>query len=187
MTVTQKYMYHPYQMYRYTSTLGTCTFRSAPIIRKASKGADILSDTVTSRELVKQVPPSSQGLRLWGAPQSPRERRIMSENKKIINIRVTAAEKRKLESMAAYCGLSLSEYLRKSGLGFVPRTALGDDFYQCYYRLCDLCNLKLSPDVEAELLYLIDDIREELMLPGKRNKKEVLAWLQQASGPSRDN
>ena len=89
--------------------------------------------------------------------------------------------------MAAYCGLSLSEYLRKLGLGFIPRSALGDDFYQCYYRLCDLCNRELSPDVEAELLYLIDDIREELMLPGKLNKKEVAVWLQQASGPSKDS
>ena len=111
----------------------------------------------------------------------------MTENKKLINIRVTAAEKRKLESMAAYCGLSLSEYLRKLGLGFVPRPALGEDFYQCYYRLCDLCNRDLSEDAEAELLYLIDDIREELTLPGKRNMKEVAAWLQQASGPSRDS
>lgn len=111
----------------------------------------------------------------------------MSENKKIINIRVTAREKEKLESMAAYCGLSLSEYLRKLGLGFESRPALEDDFYQCYYRLCDLCNRELSPDVEAELLYLIDDIREELMLPGKLNRKEVAAWLQQASGPSKDS
>ena len=111
----------------------------------------------------------------------------MSVNKKLINIRVTEAEKRKLESMAAYCGLSLSEYLRKLGLGFEPRPALGEDFYQCYYRLCDLCNRELSEDAEAELLYLIDDIREALILPGKRNRKEVASWLQQASGPSKED
>lgn len=111
----------------------------------------------------------------------------MSENKKIINIRVTKKEKEKLEGLAVYCSLSLSEYLRKLGLGFEPRPALSDDFYQCYYRLCDLCNRDLSPDTEAELLYLIDDIREELILPGKLNKKEVAAWLQQASGPSKDS
>ena len=97
----------------------------------------------------------------------------MTENKKLINIRVTAAEKRKLESMAAYCGLSLSEYLRKLGQGFEPRPALNDEFYQFYYRLCDLCNRDLSEDAEAELLYLIDDIREELMLPGKKSRKEI--------------
>ena len=92
-----------------------------------------------------------------------------------------------LTPMAAYCGLSLSEYLCKVGLGFELRPALGDDFYDCYYRLCELCNRELSEDVEAELLYLIDDIRGELMLPGKRNRKEVAAWQQQASGPSRDS
>ena len=109
----------------------------------------------------------------------------MKENKKLINIRVTEKDKSKLEKLAAYCGLSLSEYLRKLGLGFEPRPSLGDDFYDCYYRLCELCNRDLSEDVEAELLYLIDDIREELMLPGKRNRREVAAWLQQASGPSK--
>ena len=111
----------------------------------------------------------------------------MKENKKLINIRVTEKEKFKLENLAAYCGLSLSEYLRKVGLGFEPRPALGDDFYDCYYRLCELCNRELSEDVEAELLYLIDDIREELMLPGKNSRKEVATWLQQASGPSKDS
>ena len=111
----------------------------------------------------------------------------MKENKKLINIRVTEKEKFKLENLAAYCGLSLSEYLRKVGLGFIPRPALGDNFYDCYYRLCDLCNRELSEAVEAELLYLIDDIREELMLPGKRNRREVAVWLQQASGLSKDS
>ena len=34
-----------------------------------------------------------------------------------INVRVTAAEKEKLSENAFYCGLSLSEYLRRLGLG----------------------------------------------------------------------
>ena len=33
-----------------------------------------------------------------------------------INVRVTAAEKEKLSENAFYCGLSLSEYLRRLGL-----------------------------------------------------------------------
>ena len=111
----------------------------------------------------------------------------MPENKKLINIRVSAKEKERLEELAAYCGLSLSEYLRKCGLGFEPRPALDADFYQCYYRLCDLCNRELSEDTEAELLCLIDDIREELMLPGKKSRKEVALWLQQASGQSKEH
>ncbi len=34
-----------------------------------------------------------------------------------INVRVTAKEKEKLSENANYCGLSLSDYLRKLGLG----------------------------------------------------------------------
>lgn len=34
-----------------------------------------------------------------------------------INVRVTAAEKEKLRENAFYCGFSLSEYLRRLGLG----------------------------------------------------------------------
>ena len=34
-----------------------------------------------------------------------------------INVRVTPAEKEKLSENAYYCGLSLSEYLRRLGLG----------------------------------------------------------------------
>ena len=34
-----------------------------------------------------------------------------------INVRVTPAEKEKLSKNAYYCGLSLSEYLRRLGLG----------------------------------------------------------------------
>lgn len=102
-------------------------------------------------------------------------------------IRVTPAEKKRIAGLARHCGLSQSEYIRKRALGYEPRSALGEDVEECYYRLCELCNRELSEDTEAELLYLIDDIREELMLPGKRNRKEVAAWLQQASGPSRDN
>ena len=104
-----------------------------------------------------------------------------------IYIRVTPAEKTRIAGLAKHCGLSQSEYIRKRALGYVPRPALGEGFEECYYRLCELCNRELSEDTEAELLYLIDDIREELMLPGKRNRKEVAAWLQQASGPSRDS
>lgn len=111
----------------------------------------------------------------------------MNAKNKRIEVRATDKEKARMEGYANSCGLSLSEYLRQRGLGFEPRPALGADFYQCYYRLCDLCNRELSEEAEAELLCLIDDIRETLMLPGKRSRKEVAAWLQQASGLSRDN
>ena len=102
-------------------------------------------------------------------------------------IRVTPAEKKRIAGLAKHCGLSQAEYIRKRALGFEPRPALGEDFDKCYYRLCELCNRELTEDTEAELLYLIDDIREQLILPGKQGRREVAAWPQPASGLSRDS
>jgi len=38
-----------------------------------------------------------------------------------INVRVTPAEKRRMESAARRCGLTLSEYLRQQALGYTPQ------------------------------------------------------------------
>lgn len=110
----------------------------------------------------------------------------MNENKKLINIRLTLKEKKQMEKLAETCGLSLSEYLRKRGLGYEPRPALGDSFYQLYSKLCDLCNQSMTVETEKALLELITDIRRELMLPKKQSKKEVVSWRLQDSGQSKD-
>ena len=110
----------------------------------------------------------------------------MKENKKLINIRLTPKEKEQMESLAEICGLSLSEYLRKRGLGFEPRPLLSDGFYQFYSKLCGLCNQQMTKETETVLLALVADIRRELILPRKQTRKEVAAWLQQDSGQSKD-
>ena len=97
----------------------------------------------------------------------------MNENKKLINIRLTPKEKKQMEKLAETCGLSLSEYLRKRGLGYEPRPLLGASFYQFYTQLCDLCNQPISADVEVALLNLITDIRRELLLPKQETRKEI--------------
>ena len=107
----------------------------------------------------------------------------MEEKTERLYTRVTPAEKKRIAGLAQHCGLSQAEYIRKRALGFEPRPALSKDFYKLYYRLCDFCNKPLSPDVEAALLALISDIRDELILPGKQSQKEVVAWQQQDSGP----
>ena len=38
-----------------------------------------------------------------------------------INVRVTPAEKHRMESAARRCGLTLSEYLRQRALGYTPQ------------------------------------------------------------------
>ena len=111
----------------------------------------------------------------------------MTEKTEVINTRFSEKEKQTVEQYAAACGLSRSEYLRKRALGYEPRPALNDDFYQLYSKLCDLCNQSMAVETEKALLELIADIRSELLLPKKQSKKEVVAWLQQDSGPSKDS
>ena len=110
----------------------------------------------------------------------------MTEKTAVINTRFSEREKQIVEQYAAACGLTRSEYLRKRALGYEPRPALGDPFYQFYSKLCDLCNNPMGTDLETALLELIADIRKELMLPKKQSKKEVVSWQQQDSGQSKD-
>ena len=110
----------------------------------------------------------------------------MNDNRKLINIRVTEKEKAQLDRLAQKCGLSLSEYLRKRGLGYEPRPLLSDNFHLFYSKLCDLCNQQLSAETEMALLALVNDIRNELILPRKQTRKEVAAWQRLDSGQSKD-
>lgn len=56
----------------------------------------------------------------------------MRERAIAINIRVTESEKRKMEKTAKMCGLSLSAYLRKLGLGKEIRAIAPQSFYEAY-------------------------------------------------------
>ena len=149
-----------------------------------------LSYTITSRELVLQVPHPTvlTAGPLRALPLTPPIERndFMTEKTEVINTRVSEKEKQTIEQYAAACGLTRSEYLRKRALGYEPRPALNDDFYQFYSKLCDLCNQSMTVETEKALLELITEIRKELMLPQKQTKKEVVAWRLQDSGPSKD-
>lgn len=59
----------------------------------------------------------------------------MRERSVAINIRVTESEKKKLERAAKSCGLSLSAYLRKLGLGKGVQPISPPDFYEAYRQL----------------------------------------------------
>ena len=48
-----------------------------------------------------------------------------------INVRVTEQEKQKLLENARFCSLSLSEYLRRLGLGKEVRAAIRERDYAC--------------------------------------------------------
>ena len=110
----------------------------------------------------------------------------MSDNRKLINIRVTEKEKAQLDRLAQKCGLSLSEYLRKRGLGYEPGPFLDDRFYAVYTKLCEISNLTLNPEAEVALTAIFNDLRQNLFLPKKQTHQEiveeVVLWQQQDSG-----
>lgn len=78
-----------------------------------------------------------------------------------INVRVTPEEKEKLLKNADYCALSLSEYLRRLGLGKNIEATLREKDYRIFRKLNQLkadCE-QLEKD---EIIRCIDAILKEL-------------------------
>ena len=111
----------------------------------------------------------------------------MKEKDKRVELRLPAKEKEQLEQLAKKCGLSLSEYLRKRGLGYEPGPFLDDRFYAVYAKLCEISNLPLQPDTEAVLLAILNELQQNLFLPKKQRQKEIVEEVslspQQDFGP----
>ena len=78
-----------------------------------------------------------------------------------INVRVTAAEKEKLSENAFYCGLSMSEYLRRLGLGKDIKAATSEKEYNAFRLVRQLKNDFDSLE-RNEILYRINTIENLL-------------------------
>ena len=78
-----------------------------------------------------------------------------------INVRVTAAEKEKLSESAMYCGLSMSEYLRRLGLGKNVRAATDEKIYKTF-RLVRQLKKDLDSLERGEILYRLSVIEDLL-------------------------
>lgn len=78
-----------------------------------------------------------------------------------INVRVTPEEKEKLLKNADYCALSLSEYLRRLGLGKEVEATIREKEYRVFRKL-----KQLKADCEqletSEIARRIDEILQEL-------------------------
>ena len=111
----------------------------------------------------------------------------MKEKNARLELRLSVKEKEQLEQIAKRCGLPVSEYLRKRGLGYEPGPLLDEQFYAVYSKLCEISNLPLQPDTEAVLVAILNNLQQNLFLPRKQSKKEiveeVLASQQQDFGP----
>ena len=98
----------------------------------------------------------------------------MKEKNVRLELRLSAKEKAQLESIAKKCGLPVSEYLRKRGLGYEPGPLLNDRFYEVYSKLCEISNLPLQADTEAVLIAILNDLQQNLFLPRKQKQKEIV-------------
>ena len=78
-----------------------------------------------------------------------------------ITVRVTAAEKEKLSENAFYCGLSLSEYLRRLGLGKNVKAATDEKIYKAF-RLIMQLKKDFDSLEKSEILYRINTIENLL-------------------------
>ena len=78
-----------------------------------------------------------------------------------INVRVTLAEKEKLRESAFYCGLSLSEYLRRLGLGKDVKAATDEKIYKTF-RLVRQLKKDLGSLEKSEILYRLSVIEDLL-------------------------
>lgn len=78
-----------------------------------------------------------------------------------INVRVTPAEKEKLSESAFYCGLSLSEYLRRLGLGKNVKAATDEKIYKTF-RLVRQLKKGLDSLEKSEILYRLSVIEDLL-------------------------
>ena len=78
-----------------------------------------------------------------------------------INVRVTPAEKEKLSESAFYCGLSMSEYLRRLGLGKNVKAATDEKIYKTF-RLVRQLKKDLASIEKREILYRLSVIEDLL-------------------------
>ena len=78
-----------------------------------------------------------------------------------INVRVTPAEKEKLSESAFYCGLSMSEYLRRLGLGKNVKAATDEKIYKTF-RLVRQLKKDLDSLEKSDILYRLSVIEDLL-------------------------
>ena len=80
-----------------------------------------------------------------------------------INVRVTSAEKEKLSENAFYCGLSLSEYLRRRrlGLGKDVKAATDEKIYKTF-RLIRQLKKDFDSLERSEILHRLSTIEDFL-------------------------
>ena len=51
---------------------------------------------------------------------------------------------------------------------------MDDRFYAVYAKLCEISNLPSTPETEAALIAILNDLQQNLFLPRKQPQKEII-------------
>lgn len=108
---------------------------------------------------------------------------IITNNDVRIVSRVSETEKKKIESLADKCGLSISEYVRKRTLGYEPKSVLPDVFFGFYEKLCELINSLNDNELKEKALNLFDEIHNEFFKEKKQTAKQIREEIQKWQPP----
>lgn len=97
------------------------------------------------------------------APVTPTTERMkyMRKRTSTIQLRVTAQEKKRIESNAKKCEMTLSNYLRQLASGFEPSVLPRDEIICMHQELCRVKQLLLNGN-QADLLTKLNHIQQGL-------------------------
>lgn len=89
-----------------------------------------------------------------------------------INVRVTAAEKCKIERSAAGCGLTVSEYLRRRALGYSPKFHPPPELFSALTYMDNLTDMleRLDPYLGGQYRLCAEEIRGSFLC-GSQNSE----------------
>ena len=92
----------------------------------------------------------------------------------------TEAQKRKIKSIAAKCGLGQGEYILKRALGYEPKTVPPDAFFVFHDKLCKVLDSPPSPAMEKAALRVFDEIYAQLIDNRKQTTEEIVAGMKES-------
>ena len=102
----------------------------------------------------------------------------------------TEAQRRKIKSIAAKCGLGQGEYILKRALGYEPKPVSPDAFFVFHDKLCTVLDSPPTPDAEKAALRVFDEIYAQLIDSKKQKPEEIIGemrgdatWPPSDSGP----
>ena len=93
-----------------------------------------------------------------------------------INVRVTEQEKQKLQENARFCSLSLSEYLRRLGLGKEVKAAITERDYRLF-RMLNGLKKELPQLQKEEIISRLEAVLNELKYPSIAILRRYAAML----------